>query len=204
MKKTRDKAAASAGAADLLYERFEGRIRARFADPDVARDVVTLGGMTEIYCADHHPESMRVPYRGLSTDMGLYPARRIPRLCPACAAHLRYGEARRALCTREPRPSCKTLRRPLLHARRARLAARVDGLRGTARHLPRPGTKRDSPPSSDAPFVRTLRDARCARIVRRMLHARPARVPPHAVHARGIHAHRRSKRLGWKASRATR
>ena len=108
MKKTRDKAAASAGAADLLYERFEGRIRARFADPDVARDVVTLGGMTEIYCADHHPESMRMPYRGLSTDMGLYPARRIPRLCPACAAHLRYGEARRALCTREPRPSCKT------------------------------------------------------------------------------------------------
>ena len=44
MKRTHDKAAASAGAADLLYERFEGRIRARFADPDVARDVVTLGG----------------------------------------------------------------------------------------------------------------------------------------------------------------
>lgn len=90
------------------YERSRERIMARFEDKEVARDIVTLAGMTEIYCADHHVDSLRTPYESEAVRAGVYPARKIPRLCPECAAHTRYGEVRRALCRREPRPSCKT------------------------------------------------------------------------------------------------
>ncbi len=90
------------------YERQRDRIMERFAQKEVARDIVTLGGMTEIYCADHHDEALRTPFRSEAVAAGVYPDRKIPRLCPQCAAHLRYGEVRRALCRREPRPSCKT------------------------------------------------------------------------------------------------
>lgn len=90
------------------YELREASILERFGEKDVARDIVTLAGMTEIYCADHHDESLRAPFESKATAADVYPARKIPRLCPECAAHLRYGEVRRALCTREPRPSCKT------------------------------------------------------------------------------------------------
>ena len=90
------------------YERSRDRIMERFADKEVARDIVTLAGMTEIYCADHHDDALRTPYDSEAVRAGVYPARKIPRLCPECAAHTRYGEVRRALCRREPRPSCKT------------------------------------------------------------------------------------------------
>lgn len=90
------------------YERSRERIMERFADKEVARDIVTLAGMTEIYCADHHDDALRTPYESEAVRAGVYPARKIPRLCPECAAHTRYGEVRRALCRREPRPSCKT------------------------------------------------------------------------------------------------
>ena len=90
------------------YERSRERIMERFADKEVARDIVTLAGMTEIYCADHHDDALRTPYDSEAVRAGVYPARKIPRLCPECAAHTRYGEVRRALCRREPRPSCKT------------------------------------------------------------------------------------------------
>lgn len=90
------------------YEKQRDRIMERFAEKDVARDIVTLAGMTEIYCSDHHDASSRTPFQSEAVDAGVYPVRKIPRLCPECAAHLRYGEVRRALCRREPRPSCKT------------------------------------------------------------------------------------------------
>ena len=90
------------------YERRREQILARFARKDVARDIVTLGGMTEIYCADHHDDALRAPFTSEAVDVGVYPTRKLPRLCPECAAHLRYGEVRRALCRRDPRPSCKT------------------------------------------------------------------------------------------------
>ena len=90
------------------YERHRDRIMERFADKEVARDIVTLAGMTEIYCADHHDDALRTPFESEAVRVGVYPARKIPRLCPECAAHTRYGEVRRALCRREPRPSCKT------------------------------------------------------------------------------------------------
>lgn len=94
--------------AERAYERLGGRIRARFADKAVARDIVTLAGMAEIYCADHHDESVRTPLSSEAAAAGVYPARKAVRLCPDCAAHVRYGEVRRALCAKSPRPSCKT------------------------------------------------------------------------------------------------
>ena len=105
-----------ANRAETLSEKIfalqKDRILERFADKDVARDIVTLAGMTEIYCADHHDESQRVPFRSHATEAGVYPVRKPVRLCPDCAEHLRDGEIRRALCTRSPRPSCKTCKNP--------------------------------------------------------------------------------------------
>ena len=87
-------------------QRRRARIAARLADPQVARDVQTLGGMVQIWCADHHAGADRVPYEGLGAQEGCYAPGRVPRLCPECAAHLEYGETRRALCPKDPKPSC--------------------------------------------------------------------------------------------------
>ena len=99
---------AANAAAARAWGKSRERIMERLADKQVARDVVTLAGMTEIFCTDHHGAAARVPFESEATAAGIYPARKIPKLCPECAAHLRYGEVRRALCRREPRPACKT------------------------------------------------------------------------------------------------
>ena len=103
-----DVAAAANQAAAKAWDKHRARILNRIADKEIARDIATLAGMTEIYCADHHAAADRTPYESEATAVGMYPQHRIPRLCPECAAHLRYGEIRRALCRREPRPACKT------------------------------------------------------------------------------------------------
>lgn len=103
-----DVAATANQAAAKAWEKHRARILERIADKEIARDIVTLAGMTEIYCADHHAAADRAPYESEATAVGMYPQRKIPHLCPECAAHLRYGEVRRALCQREPRPACKT------------------------------------------------------------------------------------------------
>lgn len=103
-----DIAAAANQAAAKAWDKHRARILNRIAEKEIARDVVTLAGMTEIYCADHHAAADRTPYESEATAVGMYPQHKIPRLCPECAAHLRYGEIRRALCRREPRPACKT------------------------------------------------------------------------------------------------
>ena len=103
-----DIAAAANQAAAKAWDKHRARILNRIAEKEIARDIVTLAGMTEIYCADHHAAADRTPYEGEATAVGMYPQHKIPRLCPECAAHLRYGEIRRALCRREPRPACKT------------------------------------------------------------------------------------------------
>ena len=103
-----DVAAAANQAAAKAWEKHRARILNRIAEKEIARDIVTLAGMTEIYCADHHAAADRTPYESEATAVGMYPQHKIPRLCPECAAHLRYGEIRRALCRREPRPACKT------------------------------------------------------------------------------------------------
>ena len=103
-----DIAAAANHAAAKAWEKYRAHILNRIAEKEIARDIVTLAGMTEIYCADHHAAADRTPYESEATAVGMYPQHKIPRLCPECAAHLRYGEIRRALCRREPRPACKT------------------------------------------------------------------------------------------------
>ena len=103
-----DVAAAANQAAAKAWDKHRARILNRIAEKEIARDIVTLAGMTEIYCADHHAAADRTPYESEATAVGMYPQHKIPRLCPECAAHLRYGEVRRALCRREPRPACKT------------------------------------------------------------------------------------------------
>ena len=103
-----DIAAAANQAAAKAWDKHRARILNRIAEKEIARDIVTLAGMTEIYCADHHAAADRTPYESEATAVGMYPQHKIPRLCPECAAHLRYGEIRRALCRRKPRPACKT------------------------------------------------------------------------------------------------
>ena len=103
-----DIAAAANQAAAKAWDKHRARILNRIAEKEIARDIATLAGMTEIYCADHHAAADRTPYESEATAVGMYPQHKIPRLCPECAAHLRYGEVRRALCRREPRPACKT------------------------------------------------------------------------------------------------
>ncbi len=101
-------ASAANEAAAKAWGKNRAKLLDRLSNKDVARDVVTLAGMTEIYCIDHHAQNTREPFESEATKAGVYPARKIPSLCPECAAHLRYGEVRRALCRREPRPACKT------------------------------------------------------------------------------------------------
>lgn len=103
-----DIAEAADAAAAKAWGRSRDKLLARLADKEVARDVVTLAGMTEIFCADHHDAALRTSFKSEATAAGVYPAKKIPKLCSECAAHLRYGEVRRALCRREPRPACKT------------------------------------------------------------------------------------------------
>lgn len=80
----------------------------RARDPRVARDLETLGGMVQIWCADHHADAERLPYDGPGVQCGAYRPKRVPRLCPSCAEHLAYGEMRRCLCPHDPKPSCRT------------------------------------------------------------------------------------------------
>lgn len=87
----------------LATDRALPRLR---EDRERARDCQTLGGMVQIYCADHHAADNRAPYVGLGVQAGCYAPKRVPHLCPECAAHLEYGELRRALCPKDPKPSC--------------------------------------------------------------------------------------------------
>ncbi|MEE8715535.1 MAG: nitrous oxide-stimulated promoter family protein [Coriobacteriales bacterium] len=78
------------------------------ANPVMARDIVTLARMTEIYCAGHHRKADRVPYDSVAVRAGAFGSAKVPLLCPDCAEHMRYGEQRRALCPKDPKPSCRT------------------------------------------------------------------------------------------------
>lgn len=93
-----------------MLDREEERLVAErvAADPRIARDVVTLARMTEIWCADHHADADRVPYDSPAVRAGAFIGAKPPRLCPDCAAHVRYGEVRRARCVKDPRPSCRS------------------------------------------------------------------------------------------------
>lgn len=125
-----DIAAAANQAAAKAWEKHRARILNRIAEKEIARDIVTLAGMTEIYCADHHAVADRMPYESEATAVGMYPQHKIPRLCPECAAHLRYGEVRRALCRRRAAPRMQNVQEPLLHTHRIGMATPRHGLCG--------------------------------------------------------------------------
>lgn len=132
-----DIAAAANQAAAKAWEKHRARILNRIAEKEIARDIVTLAGMTEIYCADHHAAADRTPYESEATAVGMYPQHKIPRLCSECAAHLRYGEVRRALCRREPQPRMQNMQEPLLHTHRIGMATPRHGLCGPQGNVPR-------------------------------------------------------------------
>ncbi len=99
---------APAHAEDMTPEQRR-EYRRRLAEvPHVAQDVVTLARMTEIWCADHHARADRLPYDSEAVRAGAFPAAKVPLLCPDCAAHARYGEYRRVMCPKDPKPSCRT------------------------------------------------------------------------------------------------
>ncbi|MBS5450546.1 MAG: nitrous oxide-stimulated promoter family protein [Coriobacteriia bacterium] len=97
---------AQQASAPTPQEKRRAKVSERLQDPEIARDCRTLGGMVQIWCADHHDDALRVPYSRLGTQEGIYEGHKPPRLCPDCAAHLEYGEMRRALCPNDPKPSC--------------------------------------------------------------------------------------------------
>ena len=68
-----DIAAAANQAAAKAWDKHRARILNRIAEKEIARDIVTLAGMTEIYCADHHAAADRTPYESEATAVGMYP-----------------------------------------------------------------------------------------------------------------------------------
>jgi hypothetical protein len=81
------------------------RIAASMGDRKVAHDVRTLGDFIEIFCVGNHTDRERRPATTPAAELGVYGARP-PRLCDECEAHLAYGEKRRALCPKDPKPFC--------------------------------------------------------------------------------------------------
>lgn len=81
------------------------KLTARLRDPLVARDVRTLGDFVHIYCAGQHRDRARRPVQTAAAALGVY-GRRAPVACAECEAHLAYGEKRRALCPKDPKPFC--------------------------------------------------------------------------------------------------
>lgn len=81
------------------------RVTERLGDPDVAHDTKLLGDFADMYCAGVHRDRVRTPLDSDGVSAGVY-GRRIPRLCDECAEFMRYAEARRALCPKDPKPFC--------------------------------------------------------------------------------------------------
>ena len=65
-----DVAAAANQAAAKAWDKHRAHILNRIAEKEIARDIVTLAGMTEIYCADHHAAADRTPYESEATAVG--------------------------------------------------------------------------------------------------------------------------------------
>ena len=76
-----DIAAAANHAAAKAWGKHRARILNRIAE-EIARDIVTLAGMTEIYCADHHAAADRTPYESEATAVGMYPQQKIRAFAP--------------------------------------------------------------------------------------------------------------------------
>lgn len=81
------------------------RFAERMTDPKVVHDVRTLADFIAIWCNDHHADRVRSISPTRAAELGAYD-RRLPMLCAECAAHLAYGERRRAYCPKDPKPFC--------------------------------------------------------------------------------------------------
>lgn len=77
----------------------------RMSDTKVREDTRIVAGLGAIYCAGIHRDRDRRPLESDATTLGVY-GRRVPKLCEACAAHIRYAEKRRAYCPKDPKPFC--------------------------------------------------------------------------------------------------
>ncbi|MDO5043691.1 MAG: nitrous oxide-stimulated promoter family protein [Coriobacteriia bacterium] len=88
--------------------KLETKLFERLKDDEVLADCATLGLMTEIYCKDHHDKNGREALYSPASVLGAYEGKRHPKLCPECADHVIYGETRRALCSYDPKPNCKS------------------------------------------------------------------------------------------------
>jgi hypothetical protein len=78
---------------------------ASMSDDQVRHDTRVLGDFVAIYCKGNHAGRARVPLASDAGALGVY-GRRTPVVCEECAAHLRYAEARRAYCPKDPKPFC--------------------------------------------------------------------------------------------------
>lgn len=81
------------------------RLAERLNDPKVRHDVAVLGDFVAIWCDGHHAGATRRPIETDAAALGVY-GRKRPTLCDECEAHLAYGEKRRALCPKDPKPFC--------------------------------------------------------------------------------------------------
>ncbi len=81
------------------------RFVASMSDGKVRHDTRLLGDFVAIYCKGTHTDRTRVPLASDAQALGVY-GRRSPVVCDECADHLRYAEARRAYCPKDPKPFC--------------------------------------------------------------------------------------------------
>jgi hypothetical protein len=81
------------------------RFIASMSDDGVRHDTRLLGDFVAIYCKGNHAARVRVALVSDAEALGVY-GRKTPVVCEECAAHLRYAEARRAYCPRDPKPFC--------------------------------------------------------------------------------------------------
>lgn len=78
---------------------------AAMSDTSVRHDTRVLGDFVAIYCKGNHTHRERTRLVSDADSLGVY-RRRTPVLCEECAGHLRYAEARRAYCPKDPKPFC--------------------------------------------------------------------------------------------------
>jgi hypothetical protein len=89
------------GTSALMNDRFV----ASMSDEKVRHDTRVLGDFVAIYCRGNHADRFRAELASDAESLGVY-GRKTPVVCEECAEHLRYAEARRAYCPKDPKPFC--------------------------------------------------------------------------------------------------
>ncbi|MHB1323868.1 MAG: nitrous oxide-stimulated promoter family protein [Coriobacteriia bacterium] len=81
------------------------RFARKMSEAKVRGDTRIVAGLGAIYCEAHHGGRVRTRLHSDAATLGVY-GRRVPVLCEECVAHIRYAEARRAYCPKDPKPFC--------------------------------------------------------------------------------------------------